>query len=195
MVIPAGLAETIKRGAVGVMPTDTIYGLVASAFSPAAIERIYELKRRTPNAGLVVLVSSMTDLKKLAIKVTPNQTKIIKQLWPGPFSIILPCRSKKLAYLHRGNNSLAIRLSKEKWLTDFIKKTGPIVATSVNLQGQKNAEDISAAKKIFGQKVDFLIGKKKLAGKPSTIVKLVRDGVQIVRQGSGKIPKNIKLIT
>jgi L-threonylcarbamoyladenylate synthase len=168
------LVQKIKSGAIGVMPTDTIYGLVGGAFSQKAVARIYRLRRRPPNKPFIVLISSILDLRKFGIRLSKRQNYFLKKVWPGPVSVILSCPSKKFFYLHRGKNSIAFRLPKKKWLRRFLKKTGPVVAPSANIAGLPPAETITEAKKYFGDKVDFYLNGGKLANLPSVLVEIKR---------------------
>ncbi|MEK7612419.1 MAG: L-threonylcarbamoyladenylate synthase [Patescibacteria group bacterium] len=165
--------ELIKNGEIGVIPTDTIYGLVCSAFSPSAVERIYQLKKRDSRKPLIVLISTESDIEKFNIKPDAVTKEIFKKYWPGPVSIVVPCESKSFSYLHRGTGSIAFRLPKQKWLIEFLRETGPIVAPSANLEGEPPAKTIEEAKKYFGANVSFIIDKGELNGKPSTIISVV----------------------
>ena len=177
----------IQKGEIAVIPTDTLYGIVGSAFSKKAVEKIYAIKGRDENKPFIVLISSVSDLKKFGIVLSIPQKKFLSRIWPNPVSVILPCSSKKFEYLHRGTKSLAFRFPKNKKLQDFLKKTGPLVAPSANPQGEKPAETISEAKKYFSEKVLYYVSKGRKKGKPSTIVSLLKEQPIILRQGSLKI--------
>lgn len=180
--------ELLKLGKVGVMPTDTIYGIVGSALSPQTVEEIYTLRSRDLSKPLIILISSLDDLKRFDIVLTKEQKDFLNKIWPNPISVILPCPKEKFSYLHRGKKSLAFRLPKDTGLLDILKKAGPLVAPSANFAGEKYAETVAQAKKYFTDKVSFYIDKGKLQSKPSTIVRLYKDGTRIIlRQGSFKI--------
>lgn len=175
-------AQILKNGGIGVVPTDTLYGVCASAFSKSAVERVYDLKGRNENKPFIVLISSLDDLKQFGIKLTADQKAYLGEVWPGPVSVILPCLLKKFAYLHRGTNSLAFRLPKSPKLREFLKKTGPLTAPSANLQGAEPAHTIKEAKNYFGEKVEFYISGGRKEGKPSTIVSMVSGKPEILRK-------------
>jgi L-threonylcarbamoyladenylate synthase len=175
--------EILMQGGVGILATDTIYGLVGSALSPKIVQRIYKLRHRNPKKPFIILISSLKDLKLFNIKIDPKTEKILKRLWPNKISIILPCRSKKFFYLHRGTNSLAFRLPKNKNLIQLLKKTGPLVAPSANPEGQPPATTISEAKKYFGNNVDFYLNSRKIKNSPSILIKINKNKISILRQG------------
>jgi len=104
----------LKKGGIGMVLTDTIYGILGSALNPKTVERVYEVKGRDKNKPLIILISQLSDLGLFDIKLMPGLKKILSKYWPGKVSIILPCSNQKFEYLHRGQNSLAFRLPKNK---------------------------------------------------------------------------------
>lgn len=181
------IIETIKAGGVGVIPTDTMYGIVGSALSKKTVERIYNVRKRTSSKPLIILISKIGDLKIFDIKVDTELEKKLKKLWPNKVSVILPCKQKRFEYLHRGTNRLAFRLPKDKKLREFISKTGPIVAPSANTEGDKPSKNIKQAEKYFGANVDFYLDKGDMSVVPSTIVEIENGEMKIVRKGAAKI--------
>ncbi len=172
---------------IGILPTDTLYGVVGSAFSKKAVERIYKVRRRNPKKPCIILISSISDLQKFGISDAFIHTNglMLKKVWPGKVSIIFPLPKevqKKFEYLHRATKALAFRLPKKKSLITLLKKTGPLVAPSANPEGKKPAETIAEAKKYFGNKVDFYISGGKKTGKPSKLVSLVSGEPIILRK-------------
>ncbi|MFA6325038.1 MAG: L-threonylcarbamoyladenylate synthase [Candidatus Paceibacterota bacterium] len=166
------IIKIFKNGGVGVIPTDTIYGLVGDALSKKAVERIYEIKGRDKKKPFIVLISSIKDLKKFGINIQSQNLNILNKFWPGNVSIVLPCNNKKFEYLHRGIKAVAFRLPSKKFLLEILKKTGPLVSTSANLSYLKSAENITEAKKYFKNNVDFYLSGGTLRGKPSMLIKL-----------------------
>lgn len=162
------------------MPTDTIYGIVGSVFSKKAVEKIYRVRKREKNKPFIILISSFGNLKKFDVNIDHQRLEILKKLWPGPVSIVLPLKAKNhrlkanLKYLHRGTNSLAFRLPKPRWLRNFLKKSGPLVAPSANLSGKPPAKTVAEAKRYFGDKVDFYWNKGRIGGSPSSVVEIKR---------------------
>ena len=173
--------KIIKKDGIGVFPTDTLYGVVGSAFSKSAVERIYAAKGRTNQKPFIVLVSSINDIKKFGITLNKTQRGYLESVWPGPVSVVLPCKSKKFEYLHRGKDSLAFRQPAKKRIHDFLKKTGPLVAPSANPQSLLPAHTIAEAKDYFGEDMDFYVAAGLLDSKPSKIVFLTDKGAKILR--------------
>lgn len=182
------VAESLKKGGIAVIPTDTIYGIVGSALNPQTVEKIYTLRKRALDKPMIILISSIDDLKKFEIKLTSKQKEFLEQNWPNPLSVILPVKKEKFKYLHRGKNSLAFRMPKNDKLLNILKQIGPLVAPSANFEGEKPAETIEEAKKYFGDKVDLYLDGGQFVTIPSTIVEVIEDGkVKVLRQGSFRI--------
>jgi len=179
--------NTLKNGGIGVIPTDTLYGLVGQALNVKTVERIYQVRKRKPTKPFIVLISKITDLEKFAIKLDKKTEEILNNIWPGQVSVILPCQNKALKYLHRGLNSIAFRLPAKKDLINLIKETGPLVAPSANSEDQAPALTIDEAKKYFGHKIDFYQDVGRLESAPSTLIKLVGNKIEILRPGAVKI--------
>ncbi|MEK7464165.1 MAG: L-threonylcarbamoyladenylate synthase [Patescibacteria group bacterium] len=168
------IIKIIKRSGVGVMPTDTIYALVGSALSKKSVLRIYKTRKRDLKKPFIVLIENIKDLKKFGVKTDERVSKFLKNVWPGPVSIILSVKSKKFFYLHRGTNSIAFRMPKELWLKKILRKTGPLVAPSANMAGKPPAQTIQGAKKYFGEGVDFYLDGGKISKQPSLLIDVKR---------------------
>jgi L-threonylcarbamoyladenylate synthase len=106
--------------------------------------------------------------------------------WPGALTVIFEVSSVP-DWLHRSTRSLAIRLPNDRKLQDLINQTGPIISTSANKQGQDPASSIQEAQSYFGEELDFYVDVGELKGQASTIVKLVDNKLELIRQGPVKI--------
>jgi tRNA pseudouridine55 synthase len=178
--------KILRNRGIGVIPTDTIYGLVGMAVDNNTVERIYKVRKRQPDKPFIILISSISDLKKFGVVVDDKTKNILKKYWPGKISIILPC-SSKLKYLHRGTNTLAFRLPSDLQLLQLLNKTGPLVAPSANLEGKKPAITIKQAKKYFGDQVDFYFDQGKYESESSTLIKIENGEIITLRNGAVKI--------
>ena len=179
--------KNLRRGKIGIIPTDTLYGLVGRALEKKVVERIYDVRERRPDKPLIILISLLDDLKLFGIKVDPKTKKVLEKYWPGQVSIILPCKYKKFEYLHRGTGGLALRLPADESLREILLQTGPLVAPSANPEGKEPAINLAAARKYFGDKIDFYYGSGELQSPPSTLIKVVKGKVEVLREGAVKI--------
>lgn len=181
------LVSLLRQGAVGVLPTDTIYGLVARAEDSVAVARLYALRKRTPAKPCIVLIATLADLSLFSIKPTKRVRDILARVWPGSVSVILPCIQKKFTYLHRGTKTLAIRLPKSASLRALIAASGPLIAPSANPEGLSPALTIAAARNYFGTDVDFYVDGGKKVSAPSSLIGLVGGDIIIHRAGAVRI--------
>lgn len=183
--------EVLKKGGVAFIPTDTIYGILASAFDKKAVERVYKIRGRDKDKPCIVLISSFSDLKKFSIILDEKQKEFLEKVWPGKVSVILPCSSEKLKYLHRGKKSIAFRMigPRNKNLFNILKSVGPVIAPSANPQGMPPATKRSEAKKYFGKSVDAYVCIGTKISKPSTLVEYKKGELVILREGAVKIKK------
>lgn len=184
------IIDLLKDGGIAVIPTDTIYGIVGSALNPQIVEKIYQLRKRALDKPMIILISSIDDLNKFDIRLTLKQKEFLENNWPNPLSVILEVTGDKFKYLHRGKNSLAFRMPKDKKLLDILKQTGPLVAPSANLQGGKPAENIDEAKKYFGDKVDLYVDGGNLTAKASTLINLADNKIKLLREGAFFLKRN-----
>jgi len=173
--------KILIKGGVGILPTDTLYGLVGSAFSKKAINRIYKIKERDKSKPLIVLIHSDKDLDLFGVKLESQLSKFLGKVWPGKVSVILPCLLKKFESIHRGTNSIAFRMigKENKNLFNLIKKVGPIVAPSANKESLSPALTIKEARDYFGSKVDFYVDGGIRKSKSSTLITF-KDNKKIV---------------
>jgi L-threonylcarbamoyladenylate synthase len=181
------VAELLKSGGVGLLPTDTIYGLSAVALNQRAVEKVHRLKEHGKGKPLIVLISDISQLRELGLST--KEAGLMGRYWPGPISVIFESTDVP-HWLQLETHSLAIRMPDIKELRRLIEKTGPIVSTSANLQGQKPAKNVSESKKYFKDKLDFYVDFGELEGQPSTLVKIENSSLKIIRQGAYELPEN-----
>ncbi len=179
--------DILNSGGIGILPTDTLYGIVGRADLPTTVERIYGLKDRNLSKPFIILISSTKDLEKFDIQLSSKESDILERYWPGKVSVILNTKDSSFDYLTRGGRDLAFRLPDKKDLIDLIAKTGPLVAPSANPEGERPAETIEEAKSYFKGKVDFYMDEGELRGEPSTLITLKDGEVSVLREGVVKI--------
>ena len=174
-------ADLLQDGAVGVIPTDTVYGICASAHNIEAVTRFYALKDRENKPGTLI-ASSINQLVELGIK--RRYLTAIEQYWPNPLSVVIPT-GEELDYLHLGKESLAIRIPADAVLLSFLEKTGPLITSSANHPGMAPAATLQEAWNYFEEHVDFYVDGGDLSGrKPSTVIRVVDDAIEVLRKGA-----------
>ena len=171
-----------------VLPTDTIYGIVAPAKDKKLVLSLYSLRQRDLEKPFIILISSVQEIASFGIDLNQTEKAYLEKLWPNKVTVILKCMNPNFHYLHRGTESLAFRLPDNPSLVELINVIGPIVAPSANIAGMPEAKTIEEATKYFRNQVEY-INKGIIDNHPSTIISLV-DGLEIIRQGDVKINKD-----
>jgi len=174
--------DLLQQGKLVVMPTDTIYGVIASAFHQKAIGNLYKLRREDTAKPFIILIADRSDIQLFGIEASPLVQERLDRLWPGPTSIALECPDPEYAYLHRRHNSLAFRVPDYPELRHFLRQTGTLAAPSANLAGQLPATTVAEAEAYFGSQVAAYIDGGPIAGSASRLIALSPDGSeQILR--------------
>lgn len=180
------IIEQLNSGKVGILPTDTIYGIHVRALDEKAIEKIYNLKKRDQRKPMIILISSLDDLKIFNIKLNDKIYNFLNKIWPDKVSVILPINSG-FSYLHRGTNKLAFRIPNNKLLSKILPKTGPLISTSANLAKHPPTINLDNAKNYFKNQIDFYVNSGDIKSKPSTIIEIDGDQIKVLREGSVKL--------
>lgn len=186
------LIALIAHGAVGVLPTDTIYGLVASAHNPEATARLYRLKSREQKPGTIIAASAE---QLIDLGIDESTIKAVAHLWPNPISIEL--QVPQLEHIHQGTGHGAFRVVADPLVAALLEQTGPLVTSSANHPGKPASTTIAEAEAYFGDSVDFYVdGGDRSKRPPSTVVRYEPDGTfTTLRQGAVNINGKGELIS
>ena len=167
------IIEILNAGGVGVLRTDTLYGVVARADNEAAVRRVYSLKGRDDDKSPIVLISSIDQLFD---DLDEPHAQYVQSVWPGPVSVIVPSHQAP-SWIKRGNDSVAYRMPASDELRAMLTQTGPLIAPSANPQGMQPAMNIREAKYYFGDNIDFYIDQGSVQNpEPSQLMRLESDG-------------------
>lgn len=166
-------------------PTETVYGLGANALSDTAVEKIFIAKGRPQDNPLILHIGKKEDIKKYVKEINPVQQKLVDAFMPGPISIIFEKADIVSNVATAGGHTVAIRLPENKVARDFINASGvPIVAPSANTSKRPSP---TVAKYVFEDmngKIPLIIdGGETRIGIESTVVKVEKDGIVILRPG------------
>lgn len=169
------LVELLKNGAVGVLLTDTLYGIVAGAENEAAVERVYRIRNRDFDKPCIVLIGDVNQIWEQP--KSEQVTTVMKRHWPGPVSLILPVTNETPRHVSRGGDSVAFRLPADERLINILKQTGPLIAPGANPAGMEPASAVQEAVEYFGDTVDFYMdGGTAMNKTPSKLLKIEADG-------------------
>ena len=177
---------------IGVLPTDTIYGLTASAHNAEAVERLYHLKHREQKPGTVI-AASVEQLRQLG--VADEYLNQVAHLWPNPLSIELPIGAD-LDYLGQHTGHCAFRVVADPDVHKLLEQTGPLLTSSANHPGKPAAMNIAEALAYFSDQVDFYVdGGDRPGGVPSTVARLLPSGkLEIARMGAVHITEDGEIL-
>lgn len=179
------LVDLLKSGNVGVLPTDTVYGLVACATNIDAVMRLYALKHRERKPGTLI-AANLEQLMELGLN--KRSLRAVADYWPASLSVVIPCSSPELEYLTQGLGSLASRIPADEALRRLLEQTGPLITSSANNPGEAPANNLTEAENYFGEEVDFYVDGGDLSGRSaSTVIRIVDDAIEVLRQGSVKV--------
>lgn len=178
------IIESLNNENVGVLPTDTLYGLVGKAFSESAVEKVYRLKQRSVDKPTIVLISSRESLDSFNIELTDYQKQVLEEVWPGKVSVVLPCPYDEFSHIHRGKDTIAFRRPDKEDLIEVLKEVGSLIAPSANPENKEPAHTIEEAKRYFGGEVDFYVDQGELKSKPSTLIEVEGQRIKVLREGA-----------
>ena len=175
----------LKRGELVVLPTDTVYGVAADAFSPAAVQRLLAAKGRGRDMPVPVLVAAHRGLDGLADHVTPDMRRLVECFWPGPLTLIVPAAPSLAWDLGETRGTVAVRMPQHAVTLDVLETTGPLAVSSANRTGQAPPVTAEEARASLGESVAvYLEAGPTAAPLASTIVDLTGDRPRVRRAGA-----------
>ncbi len=178
-------AEVIRQGGIVAFPTETYYGLAVDPFNPAAVERLFRLKKRPSAKPLLTLVSEKSQLSSLT-PVVPSQYEIlIDCFWPGPLTLIFKALSSLSPFVCGLTNTIGARISSNALATALVAEIGqPITATSANVSGHLPAVTAAEVARFFGSGLDYVLdGGQTPGGKGSTLIGMNQGKAILIRDG------------
>ena len=177
-------SRSLQNGEVIVMPTDTVYGLAAQAENESAVQKIFKIKNRPKTMPLIIFVRSLEEAKKIA-KFNELDIILAKNFWPGPLTLILDKKQKKIYNGDKRLSKIGIRIPKNKAtlsLLNYVKK--PLATTSANLHKEKNERNIERLKVLSNKYIKTAIfSKERMTFKESTLIATSSNEVKILRLG------------
>ncbi len=188
-------AEVILRGGVVAVPTETVYGLVADALNPKAVEKIYQLKKRPPTKPLALFVRSLEEAEKYA-HFTSKSRELGKKLWPGPLTLVLKATEQAPEPLVTPRGTIGIRIPDDEVVMAILEMTGkPLASTSANVSGMAPARTSDEVRAQLGEAVDFIIMGVAGGADPSTVLDMSSHEPVVLRKGPISIIKIENIIS
>ncbi|WP_368499541.1 L-threonylcarbamoyladenylate synthase [Herbiconiux sp. A18JL235] len=177
----------ISRGELVVIPTDTVYGIAADAFSPRAVQRLLDAKGRTRQSPPPVLIPALATLDALATDIPEAARTLVAEFWPGGLTIILRATPSLMWDLGDTNGTVALRMPADPLALELLQETGPLAVSSANLTGRPAATSAAEAVEMLGDSVEvYLDAGERSDTLASTIVDATGDDgmLRIVRAGA-----------
>ena len=175
----------LRRGELVVLPTDTVYGIAADAFSPGAVAALLEAKGRSRDMPVPVLVGSWRTLDGLAEEVTPQLRSLVEAFWPGGLTLVVRTAPSLLWDLGETRGTVAVRMPLHPVALAVLEQTGPLAVSSANRSGLPPAQDAAEAARQLGTRVlVYLDGGAAGAGTASTIVDTTGERPRVLRAGA-----------
>ncbi|GAB3678052.1 L-threonylcarbamoyladenylate synthase [Angustibacter aerolatus] len=177
-------AEAVQRGEVVVLPTDTVYGVGADAFSPQAVQAVLDAKGRGRDMPPPVLVPNARTLDGLAVDLSDAARELVSACWPGPLTIV--CRAQPSLHWDLGDTdgTVAVRMPLHRVALALLDRTGPMAVTSANRTGQPPATTVDEAVEQLGEAVGvYLDGGPSTSSVASTIVDVTGAVPRVLRAG------------
>jgi len=179
----------LKEGKIGVFPTDTAYGIGCRMDSKSAVKKVFEIRNRPEEKAMIVLVGSIKMAEEYAEFSPEVKEKIIDNYWPGPLTIVLTCKKKKVPSIVRADgDTLALRFPDNTELLEIINQVGvPLIAPSANFSGEDTPFSSQEVDRELLKLVDFAIAGECTMKKVSTIIDCSSSKWSIIREGASAV--------
>jgi tRNA threonylcarbamoyl adenosine modification protein (Sua5/YciO/YrdC/YwlC family) len=182
------IVKILSHDGIMIYPTDSGYSLGCSALSRKAMRRLYQLKRPSKKYNMALMFQNFSPIPEFA-RLTNNSFKFMKHLVPGPYTFILPATNRGRKLLDVKRPEMGIRFPDHPFLSSLHAEfPDPILTTSARV----NDEDIFSIpdeiEKAFSANVDLIVDCGPIRQSPTTVISLVREEPELIRQGSGVVP-------
>ncbi len=176
------VAQYLKEEKIILYPTDTVWGIGCDATNEQAVSKIYDIKKRAESKSLIVLVSSLSMLKKY-VSVPKKALEILKTS-KNPTTIIYQNPKGFAQNTIATDATIAIRIVQDEFCRKFIKRFGkPIVSTSANISGEPTPKSFIEIDKAILESVDYVVNlhKNKEISKSSRIIRIIGNDIEVLR--------------
>ena len=185
----AGRAEAIeilRGGGVVALPTDTVYGICVALQTPGGVERLFQVKRRPPDKGIMLLLYNAEQADEIGM-MTPPATALAAACWPGGLTVVVPQRPGTFlpVALTAGTRTIGLRVADHEAPRALARGVGPLPTTSANVSGLPEAPDAAALLDQLGDAIDLILdGGPAHGGPASTVVDCTEEQPLILREGA-----------
>lgn len=179
-------AEILKMGGIAAIPTETVYGLAASAYDGTAIKKVFTAKGRPQDNPLIVHIANMGQLEEIAKDIPTAALRCAERFWPGPLTMVLSKTDKTAESVSAGLNTVAVRMPSNKVALEIIKESGlPLAAPSANTSGRPSPTKASHVEADLDGKIDAIVFSDECAvGVESTVITFAVNPPRLLRPGA-----------
>ena len=175
----------VQRGELIVMPTDTVYGVAADAFDPAAVKALLQAKGRGREMPPPVLVSAATTIDALAVNVPAYARTLVEKFWPGPLTLVCHQQTSLQWDLGDTRGTVAIRMPDHEIAREILERTGPLAVSSANTTGSPAATEPAEAMRMLSEHVAVVVDAgTSPGGEASTIIDVTGENGRVLRRGA-----------
>ncbi len=181
------VVERLREGGVIAYPTDTTYGIGCDIFNKRAVKKIYQIKQRDLRKPFSFICADLSDAANYA-QVSNFAFRIMKRHLPGPYTFVLEASRIVPESLVTKQKTVGIRIPECPIALEIVRELGhPLVTTSANVSGAETYHDASEIEDTLGRQLDYVADGGILRGDPSSVVSLVGDKLEVLREGSGEL--------
>lgn len=186
----AAASATVRSGGLVVLPTDTVYGIGADAFDPAAVADLLRAKGRGRDMPVPVLVGSWSTVDGLVLGVSSQARALIEAFWPGGLSIVFNYAPSLNWDLGDTRGTVVLRMPLHPVALELLREVGPMAVSSANRSGRPSPSTVDEARAQLGESVPvYLDGGPSGDPVSSTIIDLTRDTPTVLREGAVSLPE------
>jgi len=181
------VTECLRQGGVIIYPTDTTYGLGCDIFNRKGVKKIFQIKQRDSRKPFSFICTDLAEISNYA-QVSNFAFKIMKRYLPGPYTFVLEATKIVPDSLSTKQKTVGVRIPDNRICQEIVRQLGhPLVTTSANLSGETAPQDPRQIDENMGRMVDMVIDGGISLGEGSTVISLVDDKIEVLRQGCGDI--------
>lgn len=179
-------AKILKNGGIAAIPTETVYGLAASALDEEAVKKVFIAKGRPQDNPLIVHIADIDTLSEIAADIPDGAYKCAEKFWPGPLTMVLKRTDKIPALVSAGLDTVAVRMPSDKTARDIITASGlPLAAPSANTSGKPSPTSAKYVIDDLDGKIDAVVMSGDCGvGVESTVITLVTSPPRLLRPGA-----------
>jgi L-threonylcarbamoyladenylate synthase len=196
---PAGRAlavATLRDGGIVAIPTDTVYGIAVAMETPGGIERLFQVKQRPPDKGIVLLLDDLAQAGRLGT-MGAAATALGAACWPGGLTIVVDRRAgaRLPDVLTAGTATIGLRVPDHEAPRALAREIGPLPTTSANISGRPEGRDAAEIDGLLGDRIELILdGGPANGGPASTVVDCSGDAPRILRDGAVPLARIVEIL-